>query len=637
MPQGTSPVSRLFFGRDDAEHDMADGRLGGVFLHTYAYREALSGRKSLIIGRKGAGKSAICRQLGTADGHAGTAVLITPDDAAGDEIRRFELQGVSGDTAKSLIWRYGFAVHAARYLYQHARAAHGWRARSSVKALRDFLEANDETGEERLYDGLRRGTRRLQAADLALKAFGSEAGVGLNGASEGARASRQLEVLEIGVATALNALGCAAAHPPLLFLVDQLEQVWTVDPDSHALVTGLLLAAKQVTGQYGGAVRCTVFIRADIYDTLNFGDADKFRSDELRIAWNRKELADLALTRAAAALGTVELAPEQFWGEVFPRAVSGEPTDEYLFRRALPRPRDLIQFLNACRDAADQRGNQRITEEDVLFATEQFSRWKLIDLAREYAVTHPFLSQLFLLFDHHGYVVMLPALETRFEPHRERLHQEFADYADRLTVQGVIDVLFGIGFLGVKRGHKVVYSDSAQMPPQLGEEEFHVHPCFRPALSSLGPVDLTAYSPHRARGISGGNNQLQIQAGRDISLGVSRDSRLLDDVTRACERLLRQLIRAGLQDDIRNEVESQLGRVLDDTRRAREDLRGGRAIEVTRHVLSASGYFGRLAVQLGDHGIRDEPITRRLEDEARALIRSAGGAVGGGGGSDSAP
>lgn len=150
-------------------------------------------------------------------------------------------------------------------------------------------------------------------------------------------------------------------------------------------------------------------------------------------------------------------------------------------------------------------------------------------------------------------------------------------------------------------------------------------------------MELTAYSPRGNFAISGGSHQLQIQAGRDISLGVSRDSRLLDDVTRACERLLRQLMRAGLQDDIRNEVEAQIGRVLDDTRRAREDLRGGTVVDVTRHVLSASGYFGRLAVQLGDHGIRDEPITRRLEDEARVLIRSAGGAVGGGGGSDSSP
>ena len=637
MEYEPNPVSDLFFGRDDAENDLATGLLNGmVFRPTHAYRQALSGRTSLIIGRKGSGKSAICRQLAAPDGHPGTTVLITPDDAAGDEIRRFELQGVSGDTAKSLIWRYVFAVHAARYLYEHARTAHGWRARASVRALRGFLEANDELGDERLYDRLRRGVRGLQSANLSLKAFGIEAGLGLNGASEGARAGRQLEVLENGVATAFAELGCAGAHT-LLFLVDQLEQVWTIDPDSHALVAGLLLASKQVTGRYGSAVRCTLFLRADIYDTLSFGDADKFHSDELRITWTREELAELALARAAASLKT-ELTPEQLWGQLFPPTVSGEPTDGYLFRRALPRPRDTIQFLNACQGVADQRGHRRITEEDVLTATGQFSRWKLTDLAREYSVTHPFLNRLFLpLFENYGYVVMLPALATRFEPHRDRLQQDFTDYAESLTTQGVLDVLFGIGFLGVKRGHKVVYSDGVQVPPQPGEEEFHVHPCFRPALGGLAPVDLTPYSPSPNRNIYVGNALVQAATGSDISFGISRDSQLLDDVVRACERLLRQLMRSGLPDDMRAEVQARIGHVLDGARRAREDLRNGVPVDVTSHVLAASDFLGNLATQLGEHGIREEPITRRLEDEARALIRSAGGAVGGGGGSASAP
>jgi len=636
MEHEPNPISDLFFGRDDAENDLTAGLLNGtVFRPTYAYRQALSGRTSLIIGRKGAGKSAICRQLATPNGHPGTTVLITPDDAAGDEIRRFELQGVSGDTAKSLIWRYVFAVHAARYLCEHARAAHGWRARTSVRALRGFLEANGETGDERLYDRLRRGVRGLQSANLALRAFGIEAEVGLNGASEGARASRQLEVLENGVAAAFAELRCAGAHT-LLFLVDQLEQVWTIDPDSHALVTGLLLASKQVTGQYGSAVRCTLFLRADIYDTLSFGDADKFHSDELRITWTQEELADLALARAAASLKR-ELTPEQLWGQLFPSTVSGEPTDEYLFRRALPRPRDTIQFLNVCQGVADQRGHRRITEEDVLTATRQFSGWKLTDLAREYSVTHPFLSRLFLLFENYGYVVMLPALATRFEPHRERLQQDFADYAESLTMQGVLDVLFGIGFLGVKRGHKVVYSDGVQIPPQPGEEEFHVHPCFRPALGGLGPVDLTPYSPSRSRNIYVGNTLVQASTGSDLTFGISRGSQLLDDVVRACERLLRQLMRAGLPDDMRAEVQARIGHVLDGARRAREDLQNGIPVDVTDHVLAASDFLGNLATQLSEHGIREEPINRRLEDEARALIRSAGGAVGGGGGSASAP
>lgn|GEM_PF-2097977 len=637
MQQEFNPVSRLFFGRDDAENDLADGLLNGaVFQQTYAYREALSGRKSLIIGRKGSGKSAICQQLAGPEGHPGPTVLITPDDAAGEEIRRFELQGVTSDTAKSMIWRYVFAVHAARHLTLHARAAHGWRTPGSVRALRNFLETNDETGEERLYDRLRRGVRGLQSANLSLKAFGVEAAVGVGvGASEGARASRQLEVLESGVAAAFTDLGCAGEHPPLLVLVDQLEQVWTIEPDSHALVTGLLLAAKQVTKYYSGAVRCALFIRADIYDTLNFGDGDKFHSDEVRISWTQEGLEAVTLARAGASL-KMELTSEQLWGRLFPPQVAGEHTAAFLFRRALPRPRDTIQFLNACRDVANERGNRRITEEDVLTATEQFSRWKLQDLAKEYQVNHPFLRSLFPLFENTGYVMMRQALESRFEARSERLRQDFPDYAEHLNAQGVIDVLYGAGFLGVKRGHDVVFTGGTKAPPQPGEHEFHVHPCFRPALGSQGPVELTAYNPAHSRSTLVSNNQSAITiTGSDVGLDVSRDVRLLNDVVQSCERLLRRLPRVGLPEATRAEVHAQVGRVLEDARATREELRAGASADVTSHVLAASGYLDGVAVQLAEHGFRDESLTRSFENEARILLRSAGGAVGGGGGSDS--
>ncbi|GAA2259949.1 hypothetical protein GCM10010145_32470 [Streptomyces ruber] len=615
MVRDVGPVSQLFFGRDDAENDLRDGLLrGAVFRPNLAYEEVLSGRKSLIIGRKGAGKSAICRRLASPGGHPGATVLITPDDAAGDEIRRFELQGVGADTAKSLIWRYVFAVHAARHLTAHARTAHGRRRfrrlrrlPPPVRALRAFLRANGESDDARLYDRVHRGANRLQSATLSLKAFGVvEAAVGV-GASEGAGASRQLDVLEDWVAAAFAALDCADRHPPLLFLVDQLEQVWTVDADSHALVAGLLLAAKHVTGRYGNAVRTALFLRADIYDTLDFGDGDKYHSDEIRINWTHDGLKDVALARARASLGA-ELTEEELWERLFPPSVLGEPTPEYLFRRALPRPRDAIQFLNACRSVAHERGGHVITEDDVLAATERFSRWKLQDLAREYLVNHPFLRSLFTMFENTGYVVTRQTLESRFEVRKRALHREFPDYTGALTAQGVIDVLYGTGFLGVRRGDAVVYTGGIQVPPGPGEDEFHVHPCFRPALNSL-------------------------LSGRRVT--VDRDVQLLDEATEACARMLRQLGRSNLPrpvlDRTRTRIET-LMRQADEERRVAED---GSLAEAGRHVRFVGRSFRRLAGDLRDRGFPDDPVTRRLRDEAAALIRAAGGATGSGYGSRS--
>ncbi|MCC9311606.1 hypothetical protein LN042_31850 [Kitasatospora sp. RB6PN24] len=628
-------VSQLFFGRDDAETDLKDGLLrGAVFRPNYAYKAALQGRKSLIIGRKGSGKSAICRQLATLGGHSGSSILITPDDATGDEIRRFELQGVTADTAKSMIWRYVFAVHAARHLVTHARVAHGRRLPESVRTLRSFLKDSGEQGEAGLYDRLRRGVRGLQSANLSLKAFGVEAAFGVNGTSEGARAGHQLGVLEDGVAASFRELDCEGKHPPLLFLVDQLEEVWTAGPESHALVTGLLLAAKYATGYYHGGVRTALFLRSDIYDALNFGDADKFHSDEIRIEWTAEGLEDVALARAKASLGS-GLTREQLWGGVFPASVYGEPVAEYLFRRSLPRPRDAIQFLNACQSVADERGGPSITEADVVGATEQFSRWKLDDLAKEYMVNHPFLRSLFALFENTGYIVMRSALADRFEAHREALHRAFPAYTESLTPQSIIDVLYGTSFLGVRRGSDVVYAGGTHTPPLPGEHEFHVHPCFRPALNLLASVDVPAFQYTLTRNsIVGHGGLLNIISGSDVGLAVDRDRRLFDDLVGACERLLRQLGRSGLPAAIGNDVHAQIGRVMAAAGTARRGRDEGEELDVDAHVLAASNYFDNLAAELARNGFADRYVTLRLADEARVLVRAVGGGTGR---SDSSP
>ncbi|MFF7390020.1 P-loop ATPase, Sll1717 family [Streptomyces scabiei] len=215
-------LAQLHFGREDAERDVTEGLLlRGGFLPNAAYRGALSGRKMLIIGRKGSGKSAICMQLmaaGDAGGHSGGKVLVTPDEAAGEEIRRFELQGLPGDSAKALIWRYVFAVHAARYLVDHAKSAHGGGHRvDSVKALGRFLKQNGEAagGNGRLVERLAQGARGLQTS-LSLEAFGAKATVDLaQSPSEGARAARQLEIVERGVARAFadRAVTVTSMHP----------------------------------------------------------------------------------------------------------------------------------------------------------------------------------------------------------------------------------------------------------------------------------------------------------------------------------------------------------------------------------------------------------------------------------------
>jgi len=617
-------LARLYFGRDDAEHDLTDGLLREGFLSTEAYQEALSGRKTLIIGRKGSGKSAICVRL-TMDGvRRGATTLITPDDAAGSEIRRFELQGLTNETAKSVVWRYVFAVQAARHITDHAKAAHGRRPPRTVRALRRFLKDNGElTGSDRLYDRVAAGARGLQST-LSLEAFGFKASVDWKTSSEGARASRQIEVLEAGVAAAFADLRCTESHEPLLLLVDQMEQIWSADEDGAAMVIGLLLASKHVAGVFGRAVRCVLFIRSDIYDALRFSDGDKFHGDERRIDWSVQALRQIALNRATASLGQ-GISEDELWREIFPVSVDGEDTGTYLLSHALPRPRDIIQFLNACRDTAVQQAHRRIEAEDVLRATLIFSQWKLGDLAREYRVTYPYLDRLFVLFQNAGYVVTRSAICQRFEYARKTLHENFPRYADVLTPAGIIEVLYGVSFLGVMRNGDVVYSGGSEPPIQPHEDEFHIHPCFRAALNTMQSTKVDEF-----RGIMHLATHGMVQGLSNVVIGhvapyrPARIFALLESLLESCRRILRQLGRAQLPAETRERISVEIGRIISSTDELLEE-ENSRSNDPMLHFTHTVTYLRSLAMQLSREGF-DENLSRRIEDEVRRLMANLSGA-----------
>ncbi|GAB3454853.1 P-loop ATPase, Sll1717 family [Actinophytocola sediminis] len=488
-------VSGLYFGRDDAEHDAVDGLLRHGFLATSAFEEALWGRKSLIIGRKGSGKSAICMRLAMPEVTQGNHLLITPDDTAAGQLRGFELAGLTSEAAKSLIWRYVFAIHIARYLVdRHARRVHDRREPKSVKRVRRFLRANGELAEARLPNRIAMAAKGLRGS-LALGAFGMSLSADFGTASEGVRAAEQLAIIERGVATAVTDLGCAEAHQPLLLLVDKLEHIWPAEPDNEALITGLLVAGKHVAHSYGRAARTVVFLRSDIYDSLTFSEADKFRSDEIRIDWSREQLVELAVTRATASLGH-HVTSDYLWGTVFPATVDGEPVVDYLFSRMLPRPRDAIQFLNLCRDTARGAGHDRILEQDVINATFGFSRWKTLDLVREFSSTLPFLERVLAMFQNGDLIVTRDTMARHLAEFGDALRAQFPRFAAALTPDGLTEVLYRVGFLGIRRGGDITYITNAALPIQPDENEFHVHPCFRPALTlQPRPTELVHYHP----------------------------------------------------------------------------------------------------------------------------------------------
>ncbi|MFF4892824.1 P-loop ATPase, Sll1717 family [Micromonospora chersina] len=626
MDDSSIDLTRLTFGRDDAESDIASGLLRQGFLPTAAYEAALHGRKSLVIGRKGAGKSAICRLLdGGSDGGV-VASLITPDDATGEELRRFELQGLNPETAKSLVWRYVFAVQISRHLVGHARHRHRRRLRrapANVRRLRRFLRRHHESGDQKLYDRVLSGMGRLRASSIGVGALGVNGSVEVQ-ASEGARAARQLDVLEEVITQAIAELACPADHPTLLLAVDQVEQIWSNDPASDAMVVGLLLASKHVRSLFDGAVRCTLFLRSDIYDSLQFTESDKFHGEEERIDWTPELLGEVLLRRASASLGR-PVPAEELWGRVLPEAIDGEPILDYLTSRTLLRPRDVIQFVTLCRDTAVRHGHRTIWTMDVRAAARDFSRWKLQDLGNEYLVSYPFLTRLYALFQNTGYLVTRKVLRARFAEVRDSLVEQFPEYAHVLDADTVIDILFGLGFLGVRRGGDTVYGGTRREVLEPHEDEFHVHPCFRAGLNAQAPVNLGHFVPPQvARSVTGNVGYQLGVIGNVVGARPGREFAVVGEVRRAYQRVRAALGAAELPESARREVSERLTVIEFVPGQSSVGLAIGWANEV-------ADFFEQIARTLAGNGLADSTtgaaLVHTLRDEAgrvrRAVARSS--------------
>ena len=580
-----SPLNNLFFGKDDAESDSSEGGLlKQGFLQTAAYEAALKGRKQLIIGRKGSGKSAICLMLKAQSGNGACVSLVTPDEISADEIRRFELSGITAEQSKALVWRYVFAVQIAKYILYLAK--HHLKTESSypndIASVRQFLIDNGEVDDLTIHEKFWRVLERIKLS-ISMEAFGVNATAEIS-PSQGLRANSQLDEIEKQLKTALNAIP-ENGRPKFLLLVDQLEKVWSNDRNSDLMVIGLLLASKHISSVFTSGIYSVIFLRLDIYDLLQFQNRDYFRTDEMHIAWDAKSLLNLAHARAQASLGT-NITSEDLWGKIFPNKVNGKKITDFIIQHTLMRPREVIQLCNACVDSANKNGHYQIQEDDVREAIRLYSNWKVSDLVSEYLINYPFLSRLFVLFTNTSYLVSRQIIEKKLSTISDSLISQYREYATAFTIDGILSILYSIGFLGVMRNNQATYGHIDPRTIEYYEKQFIIHPAFREALRSTSSVDLIPYEPTLFASIIS-EHSIGFSSRRSSSKQYrgSRPFRFVSYVKEMCERIEYVAAKTNLPEEVRDEVSHNLLIIRSDADQVRYEENEAALFEFSNKVL----------------------------------------------------
>lgn len=512
-------IAKLTFGNDDAERDAKQGLLSKVFLKTGLYNRIKADQSELVIGRKGAGKSATCLILKNAFENEGMKVaLLTPESLSQQKIQALKINSINREELYLQAWKYVLLVKVTFEfieLFDKLKIPELHKLNDDLKAVRNFLKKQGEVENDF-------GSNLSGLFKIFSKVSFSFAG--FEGAAESQKVESEIDLMDslTKFEVKLKKLLGYLDSTKIVILIDKVDEVWN-DTEESKLMIGGLLRATHILNETLPMTKIMVFLRSDIFDVLKFHDIDKLNSLSERLSWSEGDLKQLIENRVKISTNIDSIEKnDKIWEQVFDISVGSQDSFKYIMSRTLRRPRETIQFCNRALRIAQDRQHTKITEDDILTAEIQYSAEKLRDLASEYLVQYPYLDILFGLFQGFKQSLDKNEFELRYQEAKnrmERIHRTLQS----LNVDGIIQILYNIGFLGaiVDSAYVFFYNLPNLTLPQ--QKMYVVHPAFHSALGIQERiVALNDFQTVNISGkyIVGNNNQAGIIIGGNFAGGV---------------------------------------------------------------------------------------------------------------------
>lgn len=433
-------------GEHIAEHE-ADELVHRYFVETSAYREALQGRHILFVGRKGTGKTAnllkIADDLTRDKRNLVCVVKPVGYDLEGivELMKRYQQRDTKGHAVESL-WKYLLYTEIAKTVVEAIASRPPGNVMSVEAPLVALVEENqalfdDEfsTRLERVVTVLLRNTSSDDSRERIREAI-----------------SESLHRKVIGkIRDALKPV--LAERERVAVLVDNLDKAWDKRADLPLLaefLLGLVSAGSRLSQELrqGGPHHTPVdfgllvFLRSDIFDYVAAVAREPDKISYSRIKWSDTDLLLRIIEERFVASHQGDARPQDLWKKYFCASIRQAPTRAYMASRVLPRPRDLLFFVNAAIAVAVNRGHALVTEQDILDAEKQYSQYALETILVENGVVTGNLEDI--LYEFAGSASVMSREEVVSCLQRVKVPSQLED--------AVIEHLCGLTFLGLRVG-----------------------------------------------------------------------------------------------------------------------------------------------------------------------------------------
>jgi len=413
------------------------------FLTTDAVTRIKSGDVFLVLGRKGAGKTALVRHFAEGRGKGVSRSLNLGGYPWAVHAQRID-RGASDVEAYVSSWRYLIAVQLAAVALSRVKDD----ADENARAIRQFLHDN-YGGEVLGIDEVMRPTKlRLSSMSFEPTVFGCKLiAVALDRKAGDLKLGTELDALSDMLITATVKLAKKLGAPSLMLHFDELDQgISTLTEERARMLSGLVLAVRSVRQKYreGIPVKPVIYLRSDLWDKLAFSDKNKISERlALRLEWDSDSLLELVTARLRAKLGD-----DARWDSIT-SVEAGRGTNTkwgFILSRTFLRPRDVIRFLNSALGQAQRRSDEPLVlnNQDIINARESYSAYLKAELDDEIMAHWPQWEEA---------LQACSAISTlTFQ--RDQFEEEYGrrrSTANAMTADEALETLFRFSVIGYER------------------------------------------------------------------------------------------------------------------------------------------------------------------------------------------
>lgn len=483
LPKGL--LERLDMGDVAAENEIQ--ALGSYFVKTPQFQQARQAHARLVIGRKGAGKTALFYGIRSQLRPAEDKIVLDlkPEGHQFTKLRENVLADLSEGLQMHTLtafWHYLLLLEVAAKIIEH-KTASAHRDPQSLAEYESLVRAYGTHATEGEGDF---SERLMGLVDRLAERFPSGKHGRLS-APEITSSIYAADIREISdlVVTHLEQTG------GLWILFDNIDKGFPthgLKREDILIVRCLLEASRKLQRtleKRGIECAATVFLRRDVFEHLVDMTPDRGKEPFANLDWSDVELVkELLLLRFRFQAPELEGSFDDVWSRLFDPHVHGESSFLYILARTFLRPRDILNFVRKCIQVAVSRGHDRVEQEDITAAEKEFSDDMLNELQYEMRDIFPQFPDLPLAFIGEG-----PSLSS------EDIDLLLVESGlPEACVTRVRDILLWFAFLGVRKNgdEHYAYQFLYNMPKlqallkgvDTADRAYVIHPGFRMALST---------------------------------------------------------------------------------------------------------------------------------------------------------